>query len=76
MTFTPSLVFDRNAHTVPMLVRLVDIIWSLNALGSINPYSSIKIPTSAYSLSMTLLIKSNFHDPGPEAVRITSSRTI
>ncbi|RXK36761.1 hypothetical protein M231_05996 [Tremella mesenterica] len=68
MTFCPPIVFDRNAHQVPIGVRNVDSMWVLAGLSSIFPGSGAKIPTSAYSLSMSLCANVGFHDAGPEAI--------
>lgn len=68
MTFTPPICFDRNAHDVPVAVRVTDIMWALAGLSSIYPGSGAKIPTSAYSLSMTLAASVGFHDAGPQAI--------
>lgn len=68
MTFTPPICFDRNAHDVPVAVRVTDIMWALAGLSSIYPGSGAKIPTSAYSLSMSLAASVGFHDAGPQAI--------
>jgi hypothetical protein len=68
MSFVPPICFDRNAHDVPVAVRVTDIMWALAGLSSIYPGSGAKIPTSAYSLSMTLASRVGFHDAGPQAI--------
>jgi hypothetical protein len=67
-TFVPPICFDRNAHDVPVSVRVTDIMWALAGLSSIYPGSGAKIPTSAYSLSMSLAANVGFHDAGPQAI--------
>jgi hypothetical protein len=69
MAFAPPIVFDRNASSVPVTVRLTDILWSMAGMSTIYPSSLAKIPTSAYSLSLSLLASAGFHDPGPNGVR-------
>ncbi|WOO84690.1 uncharacterized protein LOC62_06G008207 [Vanrija pseudolonga] len=68
MTFVPPIVFDRNAHEVPVTVRLVDMMWAMAGLSTIYPESTVKIPTSAYSLALTLASSTGFHDAGPAAI--------
>lgn len=67
-TFVPPICFDRNAHDVPVSVRVTDIMWALAGLSSIYTGSGAKIPTSAYSLSMSLAANVGFHDAGPQAI--------
>jgi hypothetical protein len=43
-------------------------MWSLAGISTLYPTSAIKIPTSAYSLSMELAISVDFWDTGPEAI--------
>lgn len=68
MMFVPPTLFDRNADQVPALVRVTDIFWSAGVLSNLYPSSSIKIPCSAYSISMDLSITVRFWDVGPEAL--------
>jgi hypothetical protein len=51
-----------------MFVRSTDLAWSIANLSHNYPGSTIKIPSSAYSLSMNLAISVNFWDVGPESV--------
>jgi hypothetical protein len=68
MMFVPPTVFDRNADQVPALVRVTDMLWSAGVLSNMYPSSSIKIPCSAYSISMDLSKSVSFWDVGPEAI--------
>lgn len=68
MSFVAPICFDRNAHDVPVAVRVTDIMWALAGLSSIYPGSGAKIPTSAYSISMALCANVGFHDAGPQAI--------
>ncbi|KDN41059.1 hypothetical protein K437DRAFT_180340 [Tilletiaria anomala UBC 951] len=66
--FVPPILFDRNAPDVPVFTRLADIFWSCAGIGGIYPGSSVKIPTSAYSVSLELVKFCNFWDTGPESI--------
>ncbi len=66
--FTPPIIFDRNGPDVPVFTRLADIFWASAGIGGIYPGSAVKIPTSAYSVSMELAKFCNFWDAGPEAI--------
>ena len=44
------------------------MFWSIGVISNLYPSSKIKIPCSAYSLSMDLAIAVNFWDAGPEAI--------
>ncbi|KAI8907147.1 glycosyl transferase family group 2-domain-containing protein [Gorgonomyces haynaldii] len=68
MMFAPCTVFDRNANQVPIFVRGSDLFWSINVMSNLFPGSPVKIPCSAYSISMNLVLAVNFWDAGPEAI--------
>ena len=68
MMFAPSTVFDRNANDVPVFVRVTDMFWSIGVMSNLYHDSPVKIPCSAYSVSMTLAISVNFWDAGAEAI--------
>lgn len=53
---------------MPVSVRVTDIMWALAGLSSIYTGSGAKIPTSAYSLSLSLAASVGFHDAGPQAI--------
>jgi hypothetical protein len=48
------IIFDRNAHQVPALVRVADILWGCAGLAGFLPGAPILIPTSVYSLPLPL----------------------
>lgn len=68
MMFVPPILFDRNQADVPAVTRVTDIMWSTAGISGIYPGSTIRIPTSAYSISMALAIKVGFWDAGPQAI--------
>ncbi|TPX38579.1 hypothetical protein SeMB42_g06650 [Synchytrium endobioticum] len=68
MMFAPGTIFDRNAKDVPLFVRITDIMWSIGVMSNLYPGSPIKLPCSAYSISMDLAAAINFWDAGPEAI--------
>lgn len=49
------VVFDRNANTIPALVRAADLTWTWSSLSGLYPGSPISIPMSVYSLSLALV---------------------
>ncbi|KAJ3195415.1 hypothetical protein HK101_000257, partial [Irineochytrium annulatum] len=68
MMFAATTVFDRNANQVPVFVRVTDMFWSIGVMSNLYPSSPVKIPCSAYSVSMDLVIAVGFWDAGPEAI--------
>lgn len=48
--YTPPIIFDRNAHLVPILVRVADIQWCAGGISGLYSGSWIGPPTSVYSL--------------------------
>ncbi|KAJ3092025.1 hypothetical protein HK102_011507, partial [Quaeritorhiza haematococci] len=68
MMFAPCTVFDRNAKDVPIFVRVTDMFWSIGVMSNLYTSSPVKIPCSAYSVSMDLAIAVSFWDAGPEAI--------
>ncbi|KAI9199280.1 uncharacterized protein BJ171DRAFT_427820 [Polychytrium aggregatum] len=68
MMFATSIIFDRNAGSVPLIVRTSDNIWATAVMSNLYEASSVKVPCSAYSVSMNLARRSGFWDPGPEAI--------
>lgn len=53
--YTCPLIFDRNSHQTPFLVRCMDIFWSWVCLSSMYPGSHLSIPFSVYSLPLSLV---------------------
>jgi hypothetical protein len=66
--YVPPLVFDRNLHRVPISVRTADMMWAGAGLSSLYQGSRVCIPTSVYSLPMTLLEHVGGWDTGPGAI--------
>lgn len=66
--YVPPLVFDRNLHHVPLFVRTADLMWAGAGLSSLYTGSSVCIPTSVYSLPMTLVEHVGGWDTGPGAI--------
>jgi hypothetical protein len=74
--YVPPIIFDRNAHTVPLLVRTADLMWSGAGLSCFSTSSPSKtdssthlaIPTSVYTLSLPLVQLANGWDAGPSAI--------
>ena len=44
------------------------MFWSIGVMSNLYPNSSVKLPCSAYSVSMDLALSVNFWDTGPEAI--------
>lgn len=55
--YVPPIVFDRNSHLVPILVRMADLLWSGAGMSGHYETSTICPPTSVYSLPLTLVEK-------------------
>ncbi|KAL2917612.1 hypothetical protein HK105_202898 [Polyrhizophydium stewartii] len=68
MMFAPTTVFDRNAKNVPSFVRITDMYWSIGVMSNLYPSSPVKIPCSAYSVSMELAISVGFWDTDPGSI--------
>lgn len=66
--YVPPLVFDRNLHSVPLFVRTADMMWAGAGLSSLYTGSSVCIPTSVYSLPMTLVEHVGGWDTDPGAI--------
>ncbi|KAF2173915.1 hypothetical protein M409DRAFT_62133 [Zasmidium cellare ATCC 36951] len=66
--YVPPLVFDRNLHHVPLFVRTADLMWAGAGLSSLYSGSSVCIPTSVYSLPMTLVEHVGGWDTDPGAI--------
>ncbi|CZT14398.1 uncharacterized protein RCC_00375 [Ramularia collo-cygni] len=66
--YVPPIVFDRNLHQVPLPVRCADIMWAGAGISSLYTGSQVCIPTSVYSLPMTLLAQVGGWDTGPGAI--------
>ncbi|KAE8349682.1 glycosyl transferase family group 2-domain-containing protein [Aspergillus coremiiformis] len=62
------IIFDRNAHEVPILVRCADLLWSFAGLSTMYPGSTVSIPTSVYSLPLSLVERVGGWDSDPTAI--------
>jgi Glycosyl transferase family group 2 len=66
--YIAPIVFDRNAHTVPILVRVADLLWCGAGLSGLYEGSMVSPPTSVYSLSLSLVERVGGWDGGDEAI--------
>lgn len=66
--YSAPIIFDRNAHLVPMLVRVADILWCAAGLSGLYTSSSIRPPTSVYSVPLELVDRVGGWDADPEAI--------
>ncbi|KAJ5398211.1 hypothetical protein N7509_006324 [Penicillium cosmopolitanum] len=62
------ILFDRNSHEVPALVRCADLMWGFAGLSTMYPGTWISIPTSVYSLPLSLAEKVGGWDSDPTAI--------
>ena len=53
--YIAPMVFDRNSHQVPALVRSADIFWTGAGISTMCAGSTTNMPTSVYTLPLTLL---------------------
>ena len=66
--YAAPIVFDRNAHLVSALVRIADIQWCAGGNSGLYTGSSIRPPTSVYSLPLSLADKVGGWDSDCEAI--------
>lgn len=69
--YMPPIVFDRNAHLVPRLVRMADLMWCGAGLSCFQRKASqttVSIPTSVYTLPLSVVQSVNGWDAGPSAI--------
>lgn len=66
--YAAPIVFDRNAHNVPALVRVADIMWAAAGISGLYRGSTIAPPTSVYSLPLPLVDRVGGWDTGAEAI--------
>lgn len=66
--YVPPIVFDRNLHCIPLAVRISDLMWAGAGLSSLYTGSNVCIPTSVYSLPMTLVDRVGGWDTDPGAI--------
>ncbi|KAJ5177254.1 uncharacterized protein N7482_003131 [Penicillium canariense] len=62
------IIFDRNSHESPVLVRCADLLWGFAGLSTMYPGTWISIPTSVYSLPLSLAEKVGGWDSDPTAI--------
>lgn len=66
--YSAPIIFDRNAHLVPPLVRIADVLWCAAGLSGLYSNSSIRPPTSVYSVPLELADRVGGWDADPEAI--------
>src|ERR1700694_631464 len=66
--YSAPIIFDRNAHLVPAIVRVADVLWCAAGLSGLYNTSSIRPPTSVYSIPLELADRVGGWDAGPEAI--------
>lgn len=66
--YVPPIIFDRNAHVVPRLVRVADLLWAGAGLSGHYASSLICPPTSVYSLPLSLVDRAGGWDAGADAI--------
>ncbi|KAL2132019.1 hypothetical protein VTI74DRAFT_4303 [Chaetomium olivicolor] len=66
--YSAPIIFDRNAHNVPAIVRVADILWSAAGMSGLYKGSSIAPPTSVYSVPLELVDRVGGWDCDSEAI--------
>lgn len=66
--YAAPIIFDRNAHQVPAIVRVADILWAAGGISGLYRGSTIAPPTSVYSVPLELVDRVGGWDCGPEAI--------
>ncbi|OAL29436.1 hypothetical protein AYO20_09173 [Fonsecaea nubica] len=69
--YMPPIIFDRNAHLVPQMVRIADLMWcgaGLSCFTSKPTRSTVAIPTAVYTLPLPLVCLAGGWDTGSEAI--------
>jgi len=66
--YAAPIIFDRNAHLVPGIVKMADILWCAAGLSGQYRGSTIRPPTSVYSVPLELADRVGGWDAGPEAI--------
>ncbi|KAI1329635.1 glycosyl transferase family group 2-domain-containing protein [Xylariaceae sp. FL0255] len=66
--YAAPIIFDRNAHEVPAIVRVADILWGAAGMSGLYRGSSIAPPTSVYSLPLELVDRVGGWDCDSEAI--------
>lgn len=66
--YSAPIIFDRNAHNVPAIVRVADIMWSAAGMSGLHEGSYVAPPTSVYSLPLELVDRVGGWDCDSEAI--------
>ncbi|ORY65869.1 glycosyl transferase family group 2-domain-containing protein [Pseudomassariella vexata] len=66
--YSAPIIFDRNAHNVPAIVRVADILWCAAGMSGLYSGSTIAPPTSVYSLPLQLVDRVGGWDCDSEAI--------
>lgn len=66
--YSAPIIFDRNANSVPAIVRVADILWSAAGMSGLYQGSSIAPPTSVYSVPLVLADRVGGWDSDSEAI--------
>ncbi|OAA68472.1 hypothetical protein SPI_00667 [Niveomyces insectorum RCEF 264] len=66
--YSAPIIFDRNAHNVPAIVRVADILWCAAGYSGLYRGSTISPPTSVYSLPLQLVDQVGGWDCTSEAI--------
>ncbi|KAL4882192.1 glycosyl transferase family group 2-domain-containing protein [Aspergillus karnatakaensis] len=66
--YSCPIIFDRNSNDSPVLVRCADLLWSFAGLSTMYPNSAVSIPTSVYSLPLTLASRVGGWDSDPTSI--------
>ncbi|KAI0136592.1 glycosyl transferase family group 2-domain-containing protein [Xylariales sp. AK1849] len=66
--YSAPIIFDRNAHNVPAIVRVADILWCAAGMSGLYRGSTIAPPTSVYSVPLVLVDRVGGWDCDSEAI--------
>ncbi|KAK3986693.1 glycosyl transferase family group 2-domain-containing protein [Cladorrhinum sp. PSN332] len=66
--YSAPIIFDRNAHNVPAIVRVADVLWSAAGMSGLYKGSSVAPPTSVYSVPLELVDRVGGWDCDSEAI--------
>ncbi|TLS26768.1 hypothetical protein PpBr36_05417 [Pyricularia pennisetigena] len=66
--YTAPIIFDRNAHAVPAIVRVADVFWSAGGISGLYTGSTIAPPTSVYTVPLELVDRVGGWDCDSEAI--------
>ncbi|KAK8049743.1 hypothetical protein PG994_011473 [Apiospora phragmitis] len=66
--YAAPIIFDRNAHNIPAVVRVGDILWAGAGMSGLYSGSTIAPPTSVYSVPLQLVDRVGGWDSDAEAI--------